>query len=224
MCRSRAADCAAVVPQSLGENFPYVFKGAPRRVGLGRARPRAGRGRAEVIEGTRELAWGSWREPAGGWQGGAPTPRRQPAAPHGRKPTGRGAAAGWLPPRPTGGQSRTQRAYDDRADWPGRNARAECADRRGSDHSEGRGAAHCPGRPLQRQGHRRSFLRPRHGRSRARHRAGRHRQRLPGRQDHQSRQRRPVPDHRPRRRPGPHHRAPRRGSRRNTARSPRSPR
>ena len=37
---------------------------------------------------------------------------------------------------------------------PGRHARAECADRRAKgSQPPGRNAAHCPGRPLQRQGH-----------------------------------------------------------------------
>jgi hypothetical protein len=45
---------------------------------------------------------GAARSPPGS-QGDSPTPGRQPAAPYGREPTGRGAAAGRMPPLPQAG-------------------------------------------------------------------------------------------------------------------------
>jgi hypothetical protein len=64
-----------------------------------RARPRSDAESTEVIEGDRE--WREGESPrAGRVAGGLATPGRQPAAPYGRKPTGRGAAAGPLPPLP----------------------------------------------------------------------------------------------------------------------------
>jgi len=102
----------------------------------------------------------TWREGRAGGSlrgvaGDAPTPGRQPAAPYGRKPTGRGAAAGWLPPLPAGGQSlrnaptMTAPARTGRAVLlaPGAPIAVEAVT------VTGRDAAHRPGRPLQRQGH-----------------------------------------------------------------------
>jgi hypothetical protein len=68
-------------------------------------------------------------EPSRG-EGAAPTSARQPAAPYGRKPTGRGAAAGWLPPLRA--RYRLQRAHGERASasWPGRRSGAGRANRR----------------------------------------------------------------------------------------------
>ena len=61
---------------------------------------------AEVTGRNRELERES-RADQGGQQGDAPTPARQPAAPYGREPTGRGAAAGRLPPHPQAAGTRS---------------------------------------------------------------------------------------------------------------------
>jgi len=85
--------------------------GAPGRAGPGRLRvqrrgsqPRESRAGTEGNRQSRE-----------GLQVDAPTRGRQPAAPYGRKPTGRGAASGRQPPHPQAADYRLQRAPDDRA-------------------------------------------------------------------------------------------------------------
>jgi hypothetical protein len=84
-------------PCSGCDNFLYGFKGTP-------SARQAGPGPAEVACRDAEVSprgSASWsrdnHQSRAGEQGDAPTPGRQHAAPYGRKPTGRGAAAGRLP-------------------------------------------------------------------------------------------------------------------------------
>ena len=76
------------------------------------------------------------------------------AAPFGRKPYGATSCRARLPRhRPQRSPPSRPAAVPARA-GPGRRAHAECADRRAKrSQPPGRNAAHCPGRPLQRQGH-----------------------------------------------------------------------
>jgi hypothetical protein len=81
-------------------NFLYAVKGTP-------SARQAGPGPAEIVCRDAEVSPGEfaiWSESApaqpGGQQGSRPPPGRQPAAPYGRKPTGRGAASRRQPPRP----------------------------------------------------------------------------------------------------------------------------
>jgi hypothetical protein len=57
-------------------------------------------GRGNQPRGIASWSRGRTRQSRTGRQGDAPTPGRQHAAPYGQKPTGRGAAAGWLSPPP----------------------------------------------------------------------------------------------------------------------------
>jgi hypothetical protein len=92
-----------------------------RRARQGQARPMSGARTAEV---TRRIASSSGTRQARAGAGDAPTPGRHPAAPYGRKPTGRGAASGRLPPHPQAAGTRsnappvTAAARPDRAALP----------------------------------------------------------------------------------------------------------
>ena len=97
------------------ENFLYVFKGAPpaRQAGAEPGPDRMGK-RGSHRGGSRAAARGMPPEPSRE-QGDSPFRGGQPAAPYGRKPSGRGAAASPLSPLPQGGRSRQPRAHRDRA-------------------------------------------------------------------------------------------------------------
>ncbi len=128
--RSRAPRATSTCYESL-----YVFKGTPSVNGApGRARPGRSRvqGRGSQPGGIASWSRGEPPRPGGREQGGRAHSGRQPAAPYGRKPTGRGAAAGRLPPLFAGGRYRLQRAHGDRASasWPGSRSAARRGGRR----------------------------------------------------------------------------------------------
>jgi hypothetical protein len=160
---------------------PVTTFSTASRARLRRAKP--GRARPDRMQRTRKSSKGiaSWRESGdcqkpGGMAGDSPARGRQPAAPYGRKPTGRGAAAGRLSPLPQAGSpvrnAPTMTAPAELAGLP--ISRRSCSRRERSQprrigrlagRLSVRGleaasppaltqcAAHCPGWPLQRQGH-----------------------------------------------------------------------
>jgi hypothetical protein len=97
----RALDRVAL---SCCDNFLYSFKGTPSACQAG---PKPGRvacgGRGSHRRGSRAGANQGTARSRAGRRGDWPAPGRQPAAPYGRKPTGRGAAAGRLSPLPQAG-------------------------------------------------------------------------------------------------------------------------
>ena len=132
------------------DKFLYGFKGAPpARHANGQNRQRElarATGESRAVE--RPVISGKGR------RGPAVTERQLSLRPSGGSPTGATSCRARLPRhRPQPVPAVTPRYRATRA-GPGRHARAECADRRAKgSQPPGRNAAHCPGRPLQRQGH-----------------------------------------------------------------------
>jgi hypothetical protein len=146
-------------PQRPVTTFSTASRARLRRARPGRARPKS---RARTRKSEAGIASWSGGEPPepGGQRRDAPTPGRQPAAPYGREPTGRGGAAG-RQPRPPRRRYRLQRAHSDRvgASWPGRRSDAVRADSHEKDHRRWAGTPHIVRRgPSSVKGTRRSFL------------------------------------------------------------------
>ena len=142
-------------PRLTCDNFLYGFKGTPSACQAGPARPVRTRRRESTEDGA------SWREepcqrPDGESTGTAPTPGRAAC----RARPG-GSPLGAAPP--PGQQARTRRQAVPAATHPGaprpREPAGPSSTRRAHrlpcerSQRPGRIAAHCPGRPLQRQGH-----------------------------------------------------------------------
>ena len=137
------------------DNFLYSFKGAPSaRHAYGRDRPRELARTTGGEQGGRVT--GDKRQ---GLPGVSPLQGGSFAAPFGRKPYGATSCPARLPrhrPQPVPAVTPPMPRHTSRA---GPSARAKCANRRAKgSQPPGRNAAHCPGRPLQRKGTRRSFL------------------------------------------------------------------
>ena len=147
-------------PDAVMTFFTY-FKGRAKARRAGLCPAQVTRRDAEVTQGSGDLAGGeSWRKPARGSRGransGAAACRALRAEAHRARRCRRLAA-----PAPRRRPVPPQRAHDDRAraDWPGGPARAGCADRRGSGHSNGPGRRASSGAaPSSVKGTRRSFL------------------------------------------------------------------
>jgi hypothetical protein len=101
-CRGGGVAGACVGPGAEDED-DGVVKGTPPACQAVGCPAGSRRGRGSHRRGSRAGAKRGTRQKPGGVAGELAAPGRQPAAPYGRKPTGRGAAAGRLSPLPQAG-------------------------------------------------------------------------------------------------------------------------